>query len=295
VVSRAAGPQAGPQVAVSLRDGRDGFVNPPVESVSTLAVDGRPVTRPFRRAHGRLIWEPGDGRLLVDALVNGSELTFLDARGSILARTSLRGLKAALLHVDERQGRVGTVSAFVGRGAAPDKAAPTAPALPLITVPQAASLPGPSAPDQLTDTQLAAFRARFRCRVADPIMLRLPVRAIRLDGGHTLVLVPSPCPTGAYNTRVLAVVADRNGEARPADLEFPGLAETRHEVVNPRWSESDRQLHSFVKSRGLGDCGSSQSWVWDGRRFRLVLQTDMEECRGSLDFITTWRARLRVR
>jgi hypothetical protein len=50
-----------------------------------------------------------------------------------------------------------------------------------------------------------------------------------------------------------------------------------------------------VKSRGLGDCGLVQNWAWDGQRFRLVLQQEMTECRGSLEFITTWRAEPRNR
>ena len=47
-----------------------------------------------------------------------------------------------------------------------------------------------------------------------------------------------------------------------------------------------------MKGRGLGDCGSGQDYVWDGKRFRLVQQTDLGECRGMLDYITTWRAQV---
>ena len=44
--------------------------------------------------------------------------------------------------------------------------------------------------------------------------------------------------------------------------------------------------------RGVGDCGVHQDYVWDGTRFRLVQQEEMSECRGSLDYITTWRAQV---
>ena len=43
---------------------------------------------------------------------------------------------------------------------------------------------------------------------------------------------------------------------------------------------------------GLGDCGSRQSFVWDATRFRLSEQADMAECRGNIDYITIWRAKV---
>jgi Protein of unknown function (DUF1176) len=44
------------------------------------------------------------------------------------------------------------------------------------------------------------------------------------------------------------------------------------------------------KGRGLGDCGSSQNFVWDGTMFRLVEARVMGECRGAADFLTVFRA-----
>ncbi|HTG39817.1 DUF1176 domain-containing protein [Sphingomonas sp.] len=49
-------------------------------------------------------------------------------------------------------------------------------------------------------------------------------------------------------------------------------------------------LASYAKGRGIGDCGVSQRFIWDGPRFRLIEQAEMSECRGSIDYITTWRA-----
>jgi hypothetical protein len=33
--------------------------------------------------------------------------------------------------------------------------------------------------------------------------------------------------------------------------------------------------------------------VWDGARFRLVHLEEMPECRGAIDYLTTWRAQVR--
>jgi hypothetical protein len=278
VITRQAGPQAAATVAIRLRDGRDGTVEPRVDAVQAVAVDGQ--TLPLRPGHAqdRLQFEPEATQTLLNAMREGNELTFLDAQRGLVARTSLKGLKAALLYIDEQQGRTGSRMK-------------QAAALPIIRTPAASS----AAASQLTDAQLEGFRTRFRCRAVEPIMLRQPIRYARLDVNHTLALVPAPCATGAYNSRVLAVVIKNDGDARAADLEFPMDIKSRHEVVSPHWKDADRQLQSYVKSRGLGDCGSIQTWVWDGSRFRLVLQSEMSECRGSVDFIPMWRADVRVR
>jgi hypothetical protein len=51
-------------------------------------------------------------------------------------------------------------------------------------------------------------------------------------------------------------------------------------------------LTSYAKGRGLGDCGVSQRFAWDGTRLRLIEQAEMSECRGNPNFIRTWTARV---
>lgn len=64
-------------------------------------------------------------------------------------------------------------------------------------------------------------------------------------------------------------------------------------LVNACYDQGTRRLATFAKRRGLGDCGVTQQFTWDGSYFRLVEQTEMGECRGSVDYITTWRAAVR--
>jgi len=61
-------------------------------------------------------------------------------------------------------------------------------------------------------------------------------------------------------------------------------------VINGEFK--DGVLTSYARGRGLGDCDSRQSFVWDATRFRLSEQADMGECRGNIDYITTWRAKV---
>ena len=63
-------------------------------------------------------------------------------------------------------------------------------------------------------------------------------------------------------------------------------------LINAGWDQERGLLTSFSKGRGLGDCGTLSEYAWDGRAFRLVEQAEMGECRGSTDYITTWRARV---
>jgi hypothetical protein len=66
----------------------------------------------------------------------------------------------------------------------------------------------------------------------------------------------------------------------------------RASLINAVWDGDRRLLTEFYRGRGLGDCGVRAAYGWDGRRFRLVQQENMEECRGAVDFITTWRTRV---
>jgi hypothetical protein len=63
------------------------------------------------------------------------------------------------------------------------------------------------------------------------------------------------------------------------------------DLTNGGWDAKTRTLSSYAKGRGIGDCGVSQTYAWDGTRFRLIDQNVMGECRGSIDYITVWTAR----
>jgi hypothetical protein len=118
----------------------------------------------------------------------------------------------------------------------------------------------------------------------------LDIETARLDARHSLVLASHPCGNGAYNFSYTAFVVDEAGRARPAAFDVGADADV---LVNAGWDKAARRLTSFSKGRGLGDCGVGQSFAWDGTRFRLVHEEVMGECRGSMDYITTWRAVVR--
>jgi hypothetical protein len=135
---------------------------------------------------------------------------------------------------------------------------------------------------------LRALRRKHGCTL-DEVGGPEEAETAALAAGETLLLLA--CGSGAYNVSSVPFVV-RRGRAEIADFDFkPAWWEKgKPMLTNAAWDAGRGLLISFGKARGLGDCGTTNAFAWDGRAFRLVEQADMDECRGSRDFITTWRA-----
>jgi hypothetical protein len=184
--------------------------------------------------------------------------------------------------MDEQQKRVGTVTALVAKGSKPASAVPAPPALPAVSVPAPSAKP----PKLLSAAQLRKLRAPC-AKEKDPDL----VSHHRLDPSNSLALVTLVCVSGAYNMVTEALIVPDNGPPRPAVFEWRGSGE-EETLFNVEWDEQSRRLETYFKGRGIGDCGSTQSYAWDGRRFRLVEASHMGECRGAREFIRTFEARV---
>lgn len=260
-------------------------LDPKPAGAPVLLIDGKAAARPAVQAGGEEAAVVID-RTLAAALANGQMAALGNGSAPPVASASLKGLAAALLYMDEQQGRLGTAGALRRTGPKPD-AGVRAPALPVIVVP-----PRASAPPRTMTVAAAAKAIGPDSATCDYATGPVKPRAVRLDRGHSLVLVDHPCGNGAYNYYTSVFIVDEAGRTAPARFDEPtGMGET--DLVNGDWDDKSRRLSSYAKGRGLGDCGTSQEYAWDGSRFRLTLQTDMGECRGSVDYITTWRATVR--
>lgn len=230
----------------------------------------------------------GDERLLVETLRSARVLDVRDAAGTSLGRISLAGASAAMLYMDEKQHRLDTVTAMVRRGSRPASAVPAPPALPQVRM-----APPPTDEPLSIDTAIVAgFRRRFECHEYD-VREDSDFETIQIATGTTLVLVP--CGSGAYNFSSVPVIARRRGgrivtELALFDRQWGLRSEGHPLLINADWDAEERRLREFSKARGLGDCGSRADYAWDGAGFRLVHQEEMEECRGSIYYVTTWRA-----
>ena len=226
--------------------------------------------------------------VIIGTMIRAERINVVDTKGAVLGGASLAGLSAALLYIDQRQNRLGTVTAFVRKGSKPASFIPTVPKIPLIKVPPRTS----KSPFRLSAASEKQERLAFKCRNIDEVMWKYGIKYYRLDIGTTLALIPPLCGTGAYNASVRIAVINNKGDIRTPAVEMSIDAETPDLLINAWWDEKAGTLNSFMKARGLGDCGMGQTHVWDGAAFRLIRQIEMNECRGSTDYITTWRAQI---
>lgn len=262
------------------------WINTDDLAVASLTADGHKLKVRLVPAELKVLIHPDDAMAFVEAAKAAQRLGLLDASGAEVGHASLGGLNAALLYMDDRQKRVGTVTALIRKGPAPSAAVPAPPALPLIVSPPVPKLPA----RRLTKSDIARELAKHECDASE--QEDFDPTHVRLDARTTLALLPTPCDNGAYNFFGSALLIDQSGKVRPARLDSPaGMSpENDNSLVNANWDEKKRRLSTYEKGRGLGDCGAMQSFVWDGVRFRLVERSEMGECRGSTDYITTWRA-----
>ena len=270
--------EAGPEGRATLSfytEGRKGEI--------VVRVDGREIAR--LRLSGKVSTElTGDPALAVlRAAANGRRMELVDAGRGAIGEVSLAGAAAAFRFADAEQRRTGSVTAIVARGPAPAARVPPAPVQPTIR----GVRPGGTIA-RLSQGDLARLRRKHGCEVERFDESMRAVDHAALGGGATLALIP--CHMAAYQGSSLVYVVRRG---TPAPARFDTAEEDSDpELTSPGWDAEAAALGTYHKGRGLADCGQSQSFVWDGARFRLVEQEDLEPCRGNRDLIRTWTARV---
>lgn len=255
-----------------------------------LMVDGRSKARPT--AAKDMVEMKGPAALeIIRALGSSYAFELRDRKRALISAPSLLGLPAALRYIDEQQGRIGSRAALaaIGEGAA-DLAKPL-PVLPQIptNIPVLAAAPPPA----LTPSELDSARRLALCEAG--VEAGKPLETYSLDAKHALVLMP--CDAGAYNVSAVPLVAI--GEAGQRQFRMArfdhvpgstGDASAPPLLVNARWNTPRGELSSFAKGRGLGDCGTAETYRWDGERFRLIEARSMPVCRGAWEWPVIYSA-----
>lgn len=212
------------------------------------------------------------------------------------------GASAAMLWIDERQGRLGTVDALIRRGDRPAASAPAAPVLPRVVAAPPIDQTGLGAGNSplngagkapVLPAPVAALSEATTCRKEVGDYVRDAVLAARLDPRTELWGVP--CSAGAYNVSYALFMTGPGGtDPRPADLPGARRDEVGNDwLTNPVFDPQTRVLSHFPRGRGIGDCGVIQSWTWTDRGFALTEEKIMGDCWGmaSNRWPTTWRTR----
>jgi Protein of unknown function (DUF1176) len=236
-----------------------------------------------------------DAIKLSRAITKGVALLLDDGKGGELGKASLLGSTAALRHIDAVQNRAGTSSAL----AAPGRRKLRAKTLPKPVIEAKRIAPNNVTPDATTLVSLAEGSpcAGERSGVTEDTAYSLgPVNG----KAHALVMLS--CGSGAYNFAhaVYLGIEESAGKwgFKPASFDHGEDIRTMDKslqlVVNSSWDPATQQLTSYSKGRGIGDCGNGETYVWDGAMFRLISAYGMSECRGSMDWLTLWRAEVKL-
>lgn len=208
------------------------------------------------------------------------------------AQISLHGMKAALLLMDDIQGRTNGMSAWIKRGDRGAFDVPPAPAPPQLAL--SAPPVTPLSRDEINGLiDYATWRVNTRECSLDP--MRREVSVAPLTDDKALLLVS--CEMGAYNVIDLAFEVTRKQPyaARGITLDLPFTPPNRNqrqmELMNAEYDAASGQLVTWSKGRGLGDCGNASRWQFTGKTFELAEYTEESTCdawHGSNDWPALW-------
>lgn len=280
-VTRDGGPNAEPEIWAHF-EGKG-------KQTVTLSIDGRAIAQ-AQAIDGEVKLTGRDASAPALAIGRGQRME-MRVGGKLVGQPSLSGSGAALRYMDAQQGRAGTTTALIATGPLGASAVKGAPIRPIVRRVRA---PNRAAPAAMWREELASIGKLTNC--ADEMKEADAPQQYRLSDTETLVLVP--CGSGAYNFTSVPLIATGTAGRRTlrfATFDFqPGWSEdAKHPLlVNAGWTAETSRLDSYAKARGIGDCGGSESYVWDGTRFRLVEASAMGECRGAPRWIRTWTAQV---
>ncbi|WP_420479821.1 DUF1176 domain-containing protein [Brevundimonas sp. FT23028] len=222
----------------------------------------------------------GDGDALARAIAQAREIRVAHGKESQALNAS--GAAAALLWIDERQGRIGTTTAWLRRG---DRSANTVPAAlpaPVVTAAPAEQQTGFDPETRVTPAPVK--RLAEACRASedtgDEGESRLPSpEGARLNASTELWGVA--CGEGGYFSLLHDWYLTGPNGVNPRPLALPSADGTQlDQTTNGAYDPATRTLSMFEKGRGIGDCGIIRSWVWTGERFELSEEIVSDLCAG---------------
>jgi len=254
-----------------------------------ISIDGKLVQSAVMDEKG-ICFTGADAQLFAAAMVKGKQFRVLDENQRRVAEASLAGSAAAFRYIDARQERAGTVTAVVALGTKPAASVPASPPTPVVSQVRPVGRAAEFAP---------ALRARIgkesRCDTVAGADSGRSATLHALGADQTLVLIPCGAHP-SYNERSVAYVLE-DGRATLAAFDY--LHDQQNgglpSLINVEWDEAKGELITNNGGSLPGDCGSSESYVWDGTKFRLIEAFSMDECRGARKALRVWHAEARMR
>lgn len=226
--------------------------------------------------------------------LRGADLLTVVTDGEPAAVVSASGASAILLWMDEQQQRLGTQGAFVRKGDRPDASVPTPPPPPMVK-----ATPGGNTLDEVESHRLGKLiRETLEAEACEELNpdIGMADSAFELADGRMLAALT--CFPGAYNFGSRWFLLAQGKPPQPLAFPVPdedgsGRMESIEDLINASFDPATGELGSFNKGRGISDCGTAASWVWDGQGFQLAEYRTMNDCQGvTPDFWPRlWRTR----
>jgi hypothetical protein len=236
-------------------------------------------------------FQPAEMTAFIDAARKATKLSV--AVPGATAEVSLSGAVAALLWIDEQQGRLNTPTALIRKGSV--GTAPAAPAMPVITARPASGALSEKDAKALAAALRRQIKQRDPDQCEDGEMTTKQDMAWRLDARRSLVSLT--CSLGAYNASNAFWIVENGAVASARPVEFPWTDDSeKNTLVNGAFEPKTGRIEYFAKGRGIGDCGALGGYAWTGAGFALTGFSMMGECRGigSDDWITLFRSEVRT-
>lgn len=178
------------------------------------------------------------------------------------------GAYAIFLKMDEFQGRLNTSTALTKQGPLPTTSIPPALAAPVI---HAGAVAADNLSRPLTKPEQQSIGKWLKRQVDKDTC---PIVDENSEGGmlyplnQERALVQLPCWFAAYNDGSAFIVIDTNLDTASATL-----------ISTDANGYGMGELSASHKGRGIGDCFSFESWVWDGKTFVQSEQSTTGSCR----------------
>jgi len=216
-------------------------------------------------------------RFIARAKAGTAVIYAVGPRNQVQSFASLSGFVAALRAIEVTQGRTGTAGAWVDIGKLGRERVPPAPATPSINAVAFTKLPArTNVPKSLLE------RRKAECDDSE----RYDPGGQGIEGfnlGKGRVLWSIPCGAGAYNEWSKFYLQQGNAAVAPHPFLGPERTasdEDAHSLVNVSVEPETGQISAFSKGRGIADCGTAETYTWDGTRFVLTTLLEMNACGG---------------
>ncbi len=283
----------GPAGAILIvLDGQEPSSGPSIPALEPIRVDGGAAPGGWRldREGESAKLEGAAALAFVRAAANARTLSY--RAGTETRAVSLAGLTAALLAMDEAQGRAGTVTATVRPGPRDAAAVPPAQPVPVIWVPRPSTA---SVPRNFAAAVRRAHGAALRradCQTNEHATSQ--DSAVALSRTEVLVFLGCRLYNTSFGTLLLRAPRGDPRRARVVLLPRPPGSEGDYsgDHSNLEWDPRTAILSAGSHSCA-GTCGGRSQWTFDGRSFRLAGHLTYEW--GGAEVLDHYRVTVRIR